>query len=155
MSLHRNKWLRKKKPIVYKFEEQAEKNRKLAEEYWELLSLPKKKKRAKKSPVTGLAKAYAEVDERDERRCQFPSCYSTNTNHHHCLLKSRGGRNDVENLVTLCLHHHTLGKESPHQSIAWRRYWEGWAEEKYPSYWAKIREGQKITQQYNKATIGA
>lgn len=147
ISLHRNKWERKKKPIVHLFEEQAEATRKQNDLFWDSLALPKKPRRQqkhRKDKQTTQTEAYKQVDERDKKQCQFPSCWSTNINHHHVQLRSQGGKNDVENLVTLCLHHHSLGKESPHQSVAWRRYWEGWCEERYPSYWAKIREQQKI-----------
>lgn len=91
------------------------------------------------------------VDERDKKKCQFKYCRSTDTNHHHCLFRSQGGADDIENLVTLCTEHHTAGKESPHQSIFWRRYWEDWAAERYPSYWAYVRAGQEITQRHNNA----
>lgn len=149
MSLHRNKWERKKKSIIYKFEEQAEEVRKQNDAFWDSLALPKnprrkQKHRKGKAPTTQI-EAYKQVDERDKGRCQFPGCYSNNINHHHVRFKSQGGKNDVENIITLCLHHHSLGKESPHQSIAWRMYWEGHMEDIYPAYWAKIREDNKIT----------
>lgn len=155
MSLKQSKWQRGRHiPIVYKFEEQAQATREQNEDYWTLMALPKHKPRRQqkhrkgKAPTTQTA-AYAQVDKRDNKKCQHPGCYSDNTNHHHILFRSHGGKNDLENLTTLCLEHHNLGKNSPHKSVAWQRYWEGWAENLYPDYWKAIREGQKITQPYN------
>ena len=152
MSLRRNKWLQRHKPIVYKFEEQAEEVRKQNKEYWDQLFLPKRKSK-KKSPKLVLS-AYRKTDIRDEGKCQHPGCNRTyEVNHHHIIYRSQGGKNHVANLITLCPEHHTEGKDSPHQSEAWRRYWEGWAEELYPEFWREIREGQKI-QQYSNTAIG-
>ena len=158
MSLKQSKWKRKHVPIVYKFEEQAEKTREQNDLFWDSLSLPKKSGRRQQKHRKGKASttqtvAYAQVDKRDGKRCQHPGCYSENTNHHHILFRSHGGKNDLENLTTLCLDHHNLGKNSPHKSVAWQRYWEGWAEALYPAYWQAIREGQKITQKYDNRTI--
>jgi len=155
--------MQSKKAICHKFEDAVERTREQTAQYWNELALPKikatqrkpKPEKKKKNHLAGLAKAYAEVDERDERRCQFPSCYSTNTNHHHILFKSQGGKNDLENLVTLCPAHHVLEKDiSAHRSVAWQRYWQGWAEDRYPKYWQEIREGQKIQQYNNNTAIG-
>ena len=150
MTLKRSKWKQRHKPVVKLFEEQAEATRQSNTDYWTEMSLPKHKprrqqKHRKGKTQTTQIEAYKQVDERDERKCQHPGCYSSNINHHHVQLKSQGGKNDVENIITLCLHHHSLGKESPHQSIAWRRYWEGHMENLYPIYWQKIRENNKIT----------
>ena len=116
---------------------------------WDSLTLPKttgrQQKYRKGKEQTTQIEAYKEVDNRDERTCQFPGCWSRNINHHHVLFKSHGGKNDKENILCLCLEHHSLGKQSPHQSIAWRRYWEGFMEDLYPLYWAKIREEYNIT----------
>ncbi len=44
---------------------------------------------------------------RRDRHCRFPGCTnSTFTNVHHVVLWKSGGRTDLENLVTLCEHHH-------------------------------------------------
>ena len=151
ISLQRkSKWSKKHVPVVFKFEEQAQATRESNEAFWDSLQLPKKskgrrQKHRKGKEQTTQIEAYKQVDERDERRCQFPGCYSSNINHHHVQLKSQGGKNDLQNIVTLCLEHHSLGKQSPHQSIAWRRYWEGHMENLYPTYWEKIREDNKIT----------
>lgn len=151
ISLQRqSKWSQRHKPVVHLFEEQAEKTREQNDLFWDNLALPKKsgrrqqKHRKGKAPTTQI-EAYKQVDERDGRSCQFPGCWSMNINHHHVQFKSQGGKNDAANIITLCLHHHSLGKESPHQSIAWRRYWEGHMENLYPAYWQKIRENNRIT----------
>lgn len=77
------------------------------------------------------------VKARDHNRCQV--CGREATSLHHIQFRSQLGKNDVENLVCLCTEHHT-GREGPHQSDAWRRYWEEWATQKYPLYWGKVRE---------------
>lgn len=81
------------------------------------------------------------VKARDHNRCQFPGCCRQATSLHHILFRSRepGRKSDEQNLVCLCQDHHT-GQCGPHQSEAWRRYWEGWSEELYPSYWKEVRE---------------
>lgn len=124
-------------------------------EFWDSLNIPKQriiqaepnhphKKKKGRTPTILKITAYREADIRDGRRCQHPGCYKTNTDHHHIVYRSAGGKNHVENLVNLCSEHHAIGKKSPHQSVAWRRFWEGWAEERYPTYWQEIREGQQI-----------
>ena len=157
MSLQRkSKWQKPHKAICHKFEDAVERTREQTSQYWDQLALPKHKptqrkpKPEKKKPVKEkqqpLLSAYKVVDIRDEGYCQFPGCYKQRgANHHHIIFRSAGGRNHVANLVTLCLEHHTLGKQSPHQSQAWRRYWEGWSQERYPEYWAEIRQKQKIS----------
>lgn len=152
----RSKWDNRYKHVCYKFDEAVEKTREQTAEFWDGLAIPKRRltqsdykpdKPKKKNKSCQLSKLLmAMVKERDNNRCQFPGCYKNHgTNIHHIIFKSNGGKNEIENLVTLCLHHHTLSKESPHISNAWRRYWEGWAESRYPSYWFKIWEEKKIT----------
>ena len=159
MSLQRkSKWLQRHKPIVYKFEEQAEETRKQNAEYWDQLSLPRRKAIVKTQQQRNRDKqrqyklACKEVDERDNRTCQFPGCNCRTIQHHHAKFKSCGGKDRVEEIVSLCYTHHQ-GDDSPHQSEEWRKYWENWLEERYPSYWREIREGQKI-QQCNNTAIG-
>lgn len=150
-----SKWQRNKKPICHKFGDAVEKTREQTADYWDQMALPKARETNRKpKPIIQKPKkekkptqlsAYKEVDIRDEGYCQFPGCYKgRDTNHHHIIFRSQSGGNHVANLVTLCVEHHTLGKQSPHQSAAWRRYWEGWAEERYPDYWREIREGKMI-----------
>jgi 5-methylcytosine-specific restriction endonuclease McrA len=118
---------------------------------YEVMTIPKpgkkpkakKEKKRKKSVEQSKLSAYQETDLRDEGYCQFPGCYRQG-NHHHITFRSAGGKNNIANLVTLCPEHHTNGKNSPHQSEAWRRYWEGWASERYPEYWENIKDGNKI-----------
>jgi hypothetical protein len=44
---------------------------------------------------------------RRDRRCRFPGCANaTFTNVHHIVLWTANGRTDLDNLVTLCDHHH-------------------------------------------------
>jgi hypothetical protein len=44
---------------------------------------------------------------RDQRCCRVPGCkHSTFLDVHHIVLRSKGGRNDIENLLTLCGAHH-------------------------------------------------
>lgn len=80
------------------------------------------------------------VKKRDRGRCQFPKCGRETNTLHHVIFRSHGGKNDEANLVTLCADHHT-GNEGPHQKDYWRRFWENWAAERYPAYWANVRKG--------------
>ena len=44
---------------------------------------------------------------RRDRHCRFPGCaHDTYTNAHHIVAWSPSGRTDLENLITLCRHHH-------------------------------------------------
>jgi hypothetical protein len=50
------------------------------------------------------------VFERDGYRCTVPGCTAQRNLHaHHVLFRSRGGRDDLANLVTLCAAHHQRG----------------------------------------------
>jgi hypothetical protein len=50
------------------------------------------------------------VFERDGYRCTVPGCTSQRNLHaRHVLFRSRGGRDDLANLVTLCAAHHQRG----------------------------------------------
>ena len=103
----RSKWQQHPKKIR---EVEAYEGRK---EFWDSLSIPKRriiqaepnhphKKKKGRTPATLKITAYRETDIRDGRRCQHPGCYKTNTDHHHIIYRSAGGKNHVENLVTLC-----------------------------------------------------
>jgi hypothetical protein len=44
-----------------------------------------------------------------DRTCRFPGCHSTRfTQCHHQRHWPKGGRTDLDNLILLCTHHHTL-----------------------------------------------
>lgn len=110
-------------------------------EFWQNLMFGKpkqKKKQTKKKvkknyePTMTVRDA---VKKRDHHKCQFPGCECRDINLHHIIFRSQGGKNDEANLVSLCSTHHTLSKDSPHKSAAWRRFWEGWSQERYPKYW--------------------
>ncbi len=50
------------------------------------------------------------VFERDGYRCAVPGCTAQRNLHaHHVLFRSRGGSDDLANLVTLCAAHHQRG----------------------------------------------
>lgn len=50
------------------------------------------------------------IFERDGWQCRVPGCTSrANLNEHHIVFRSRGGGNQDENLVTLCVGHHQRG----------------------------------------------
>lgn len=71
------------------------------------------------------------VWERDNYQCQHPGCGSTLLERvpHHIIFKSQGGKDEIDNLVTLCPGHHKEvheGKECKY----WRRYWVNWREER-------------------------
>ena len=140
MTLKRSKWKQKHIPIVYKFEEQAEATREQNKLYWDALALPKRKtmiktqKQRRDGRTREYQKACKEVDKRDHRQCQHPGCNCRVIQHHHGTYRSHGGRDRVEELVSLCYPHHQ-GDESPHQSEEWRKYWVKWLEERYPEYW--------------------
>jgi hypothetical protein len=159
----RSKWQQQKKAIVHKFEEQTERVREQTAEYWDQLALPRRKPvQRKEKKIKKIATktqkerrvdkqkiykaACKEVDKRDNHTCQHPGCKCKIVQHHHGRFKSQGGQDVVEELVDLCWEHHTGSKESPHQSEYWRIYWVVWLTMKYPEYWEKIREEEKMTQ---------
>lgn len=49
------------------------------------------------------------VIERDHRYCQVPGCSRGAEHVHHVVFRSRGGGDDPENLVSLCVAHHLHG----------------------------------------------
>ncbi len=46
---------------------------------------------------------------RDRGYCQMPGCSRAAAHAHHVVYRSRGGADDVENLVSLCSAHHLHG----------------------------------------------
>jgi len=50
------------------------------------------------------------VQERDSHCCRFPSCWSRVTESDHIEMKSRGGGNEMANLIPLCALHHGIAK---------------------------------------------
>jgi Domain of unknown function (DUF222)/HNH endonuclease len=52
--------------------------------------------------------------ERDTCRCRYPGCDSRRVDLHHIQYWSNGGRTDLDNLISLCRHHHRLVHESGH-----------------------------------------
>ena len=64
------------------------------------------------------------VFERDGWRCTVPACTARRNLHdHHLLFRSRGGRNERDNRITLCAWHHLHGIHGGHGGIirAWGR----------------------------------
>lgn len=56
---------------------------------------------------------------RDRHKCQSPGCQHTKfLEVHHLVPRARGGKNDPENLLTLCSACHSLKHEKPH-SAGW------------------------------------
>ncbi|MFQ5876407.1 MAG: hypothetical protein ACE5JH_01760 [Acidobacteriota bacterium] len=50
------------------------------------------------------------IFERDGWRCRVPGCSSrSNLNEHHIIFRSRGGGDEDDNLITLCVGHHQRG----------------------------------------------
>jgi hypothetical protein len=65
---------------------------------------PKKDARAKQTVPPATRRA---VLRRDHRRCTVPGCRNTLfLDVHHLELRSEGGRNEADNLITLCGAHH-------------------------------------------------
>ncbi len=131
MSLQRkSKWMKRSKPL----KEKEAKEKRI--EFWNSLTFPKLNKPKKKNHEPPMS-VRDRVGKRDHGRCQFPGCECSASSLHHIIFRSQGGRNDEENLVSLCPYHHTISKDSPHQSDMWRRYWEEWSQKRYPEYWRK------------------
>lgn len=86
-----------------------------------------------------------QVDYRDGGHCVQCGTYF-NIEHHHIRFRSQGGKDDIENIVSLCSWCHKYSPASPHQSRAARLKWEEWAMEKYPAYWNEVRERECIHQ---------
>jgi len=183
MSLRRNKWLQRHKPIVYKFEEQAEETRKQNAEYWDLLLLPKRKPTNRKPKPSKLKRshrtikeklkaiAYRQAEERDEGMCVV--CGGQANEHHHVIRQGTRFAPEYiqrkENVALICVACHTMGPESIHGSKGKsdkQTYLEVWQQRHYPEYSAMMRELAKITgcrdewliirwnQQYNNTAIG-
>lgn len=124
-----SKWL--KHPKKAKEQGMHQKRRKSWAELFNQLQPKPKKKHEPPIDIRDQVKA------RDHNRCQV--CGREATSLHHIRFRSQGGKNDVENLVSLCTEHHT-GQYGPHQSDEWRRFWESWSKQRYPNYWDKVRE---------------
>lgn len=185
MTLQRkSKWIQKKRPIVYKFEEQAEETRNQNKAYWDALALPKHKpvnrkpkppkpKGSHKTVKTILMnKAYKQAEERDEGYCII--CGGQAQQHHHIVRQStRYGPEYIqrmENICLVCITCHTMGPNSIHGSKGKsdkQEYLEEWQRKYYPEYVAMMRELAKVTgcrdqwlidrwdeQQYNNNAIG-
>lgn len=146
----KSKWTRPKKAICKKFQNELERTREQTEAFWDYLALPKKSpfqskvKRTKNKKADHYKQACKEVDMRDNHTCLYPGCNCRMTQHHHARFRSQGGQDRKEEIVSLCWKHHTGTNESPHQSEYWRNYWVEWLTLKYPIYWSKIHESQKI-----------
>jgi hypothetical protein len=64
--------------------------------------------RASRVPSRAMVAALQDRD----RNCVFPGCGARRfTQAHHIVFWSRGGLTDLDNLVLLCHHHHTLVHE--------------------------------------------
>ena len=61
--------------------------------------------RRRRPPNTALRRA---ARERDKCRCRFPGCESRRVDLHHIQYWSNGGRTKLDNLVSLCRHHHQV-----------------------------------------------
>ena len=61
--------------------------------------------RRRRRPSAALRRA---ARERDKCRCRFPGCESRRVDLHHIVYWSNGGRTSLENLISLCKHHHML-----------------------------------------------
>jgi hypothetical protein len=61
--------------------------------------------RRRRRPNAALRRA---ARDRDTCRCRFPGCESRRVDLHHIRYWSRGGRTDLDNLVSLCKYHHLL-----------------------------------------------
>ena len=54
-----------------------------------------------------------------DRGCRFPGCERTRWTHsHHRIHWAQGGPTDLDNLITLCPHHHRLAHEAAGRSRA-------------------------------------
>lgn len=143
----KSKWLKRKKPLrcAKKAQDKAHRKRRLswAELFGQLDD--EQKRQAQWEEREHAKEAYRLAAVRDDHRCQHPGCNSMEVQIHHIRFRSRGGKNDEANLVSLCFIHHA-GDEGPHRSDKWRRYWEEWAAERYPEYWEEIdKYGKTVT----------
>jgi hypothetical protein len=60
--------------------------------------------RRRRQPTTALRRA---VHARDRHRCRYPGCHTTRNLHvHHIHHWAQGGPTTLDNLITLCAHHH-------------------------------------------------
>jgi len=65
-----------------------------------------------------LLKLWAEIVKlRAGNKCEYPKCYRTqNLNAHHLYTRAKKStRYDLDNGISLCSFHHTLGAESAHR----------------------------------------
>jgi len=84
-----------------------------------------KKKSPKKKEEEELDKMWKQkVKDRDNWTCQVCNKKSTNVNAHHILPRGlKGMRWDINNGITLCAYHHTLGNWSAHKNAIWFFGW--------------------------------
>ena len=61
--------------------------------------------RRRRRPTAALRRA---ARDRDTCRCRFPGCESRRVDLHHIRYWSNGGHTTLDNLVSLCKHHHLL-----------------------------------------------
>jgi HNH endonuclease len=61
--------------------------------------------RRRRRPTAALRRA---ARDRDRCRCRFPGCESRRVDLHHIQYWSTGGRTALDNLISLCKHHHLL-----------------------------------------------
>ena len=155
MSLKQSKWKRKHVPIVYKFEEQAEKTREQNDLFWDSLALPKKSGRRQQKHRKGShntikeqlkAIAYKQAEERDQGQCVV--CGTTAESHHHIIKQSTRYAPQylqvMQNIALVCNTCHTE-IHNPRKVNVRQQYLEQWQERYYPEYVATMRELAKVT----------
>jgi len=84
-----------------------------------------RKKTAKQKQEKEMDEIWAfKVKERDDYTCQVCKKKSSNVNAHHILPRGlKGLRWDVNNGISLCAYHHSLGPWSAHKNAIWFYGW--------------------------------
>jgi len=125
------------------------------QEFWNSLSLPKRKKTNRKPKPKGShnkikermkSLAYKQAEERDQGQCV--TCGGVASSHHHIIKQStRYGPQYIqrmENVVSECSECHTE-IHNPKRENTKQRFLEEWQERYYPEYVETMRELAKVT----------
>ena len=80
---------------------------------------PRPKKKRIKLKGDKLATLYANVFHRDKYVCRKCHSWTAQPHPHHKILKSQGGEDTEENLLTLCFKCHRWAHDNPRECKKW------------------------------------
>lgn len=75
---------------------------------WDMQTAAEARQERKNLRATAEDRCYRSVDRRDEGRCRVCKRHADPRHHHHLQYRSRGGKHETANVVTLCGSCHNL-----------------------------------------------